>query len=264
MSTRINKGELQNFAQALCLQEMPLAVFSTDEKPSSGFTPGQGWKFQCVVSCIRLARKKRTASYFSRGQNFCPGGMLYTNVIDEIPEFIAPYVSTGIPGVLDGERYCRTPEIVQRFLEAVKLPPDPLTYRVFKPIEKLTEGETPELVIFYARPEILSGLYTLVQYYTGGLNSVITPWGAGCTALYTWVKKYMLQGKEIAVLGGFDVTARPHMELEELTLSMPYNMFLEILKCYKESFIFTKSWPLVKRRIGKSQSLFETEQDSNK
>jgi uncharacterized protein (DUF169 family) len=246
----IDPSELQAFKEALSLGEMPLAAFATDIKPEEGISSE---KAHCVLSVLHRARRKHATAFFSRGQLFCPGGQLYINVVDEIPDFIPAYVSTGKEGMFEGERYCRSPEIVMNFLKTVKLDPDPRLYRVFKPLDLLAPGEEPEVVIFFETPDVLSGLYTLVQYATGAMDSVAAPWGAGCCGIYAWVRRFELDGTPKAVLAGFDVSARPYMGRDELTLAMPFAMFKEILGCYRDSFVFTKSWGTLNKRIASSR-----------
>jgi uncharacterized protein (DUF169 family) len=242
----IDPAELAAFKESLALGELPLAAFATDSKPDDGIC-AEGT--HCVMSVLHRARRKHTPAYFYRGQQFCPGGQLYINVVDQIPEFIPAYISTGQEGAFEGERYCRSPEIAMNYLNAVKLEPDPRMYRVFKPIDLLAPGEEPEVVMFFEPPDVLSGLYTLVQYTTGAMDSVVVPWGAGCTGIYAWVRRFEMNGSPKAVLAGFDVSARPYMGRDELTLAMPWAMFSDILQSYRESFIFTRSWGTLKKRI---------------
>jgi len=52
-----------------------------------------------------------------------------------------------------------------------------------------------------------------------------------------------------AILGMFDVSARPMVEREILTLSMPYSLFLKLLENISGSFLETESWKKVRQRI---------------
>jgi hypothetical protein len=54
-----------------------------------------------------------------------------------------------------------------------------------------------------------------------------------------------------AVLGMFDVSARPMVEEDILTLSIPYSVFLKLLENVSGSFLQTESWKKVRRRIEK-------------
>jgi hypothetical protein len=55
-----------------------------------------------------------------------------------------------------------------------------------------------------------------------------------------------------AVLGMFDVSARPMVENEILTLAMPYPIFLKLLENVSGSFLETESWKKVLHRITKN------------
>jgi hypothetical protein len=55
-----------------------------------------------------------------------------------------------------------------------------------------------------------------------------------------------------AVLGMFDVSARPMVEKEVLTLAMPYSLFLRLLENVSGSFLETESWKKVRGRIEKT------------
>ncbi len=54
-----------------------------------------------------------------------------------------------------------------------------------------------------------------------------------------------------AILGMFDVSARPMVENEILTLAMPYSIFLKLLESVQGSFLGTESWKKVLNRIRK-------------
>jgi hypothetical protein len=50
----------------------------------------------------------------------------------------------------------------------------------------------------------------------------------------------------------FDVSARPMVENEILTLAMPYPIFLKLLENVSGSFLETESWKKVLQRITKN------------
>jgi hypothetical protein len=51
----------------------------------------------------------------------------------------------------------------------------------------------------------------------------------------------------------FDVSARPMIERDVLTLSMPYSVFLKLLENVSGSFLQTESWKKVLQRIQKQE-----------
>lgn len=248
MKSLISPEELMAFSDALALREMPFAAFSTNAVPEGALTPKNS---RCIIGVLRLARKRRQVVTVMNHDNLCPGGRVYANLEGAVTDFIPAFVSTGMEGVFEGERYCKNPEVVVQYLDQVRLKADPLPYRIFKPVDMLTENEVPEVVVFFENPDVLSGLFTLVQFETGDNDSIIAPFGAGCAGIYTWVKRYLEEGKERAVIAGFDPSARPFMAPDELTFAMPYTMFLRLMSCYRESFLFTHSWQTIKKRIQK-------------
>lgn len=250
MANLIDSEELKAFYEALSLREMPFAAFSSGDVPESALTPKNS---RCVIGVLRLARKKRLPVAIMNHENLCPGGRVYCNLEGAVNDFIPAFVSTGMQGVFEGERYCKSPDIMKQYLELVALKADPLPYRVFKPLDLLDESDSPEAVIFFETPDVLSGLFTLVQFETGKSDSITAPFGAGCAGVYTWVKRYLEEGKERAVISGFDPSARPFMAPDELTFSMPYSMFKRLMACYRDSFLFTHSWQTIKKRIQKGK-----------
>jgi len=105
------------------------------------------------------------------------------------------------------------------------------------------------VVIFYASPDVLSGLFTLAGFEETGRESVIAPFGAGCGSivLYPYLEKD--RDRPRAVLGMFDVSARPYVPKEILSFSLPMNKFRSMVTNMEESFLITKSWAKLRKRI---------------
>ncbi len=113
----------------------------------------------------------------------------------------------------------------------------------------LDESDEPEVVIFFAKPDVLSGLFTLAGFDTAELNGVIAPFGSGCGTIVQC--PYLEKDSENprAVLGMFDVSARPYVGEDELTLAVPMKKFVTMVENIEESFLITESWKLVQKRI---------------
>jgi len=150
---------------------------------------------------------------------------------------------------MQGERYIKTPELARKFFESVKPRPAPASYCVFKPIEQFQGEEKPEVVIFFAPPDILSGLFTLTNYALENTDAVYTPFGSGCGTILTRPLKEAEKENLGAILGMFDVSARPMVKKDILTLAMPYSVFLKLLENVSGSFLETESWKKVHQRI---------------
>ena len=59
--------------------------------------------------------------------------------------------------------------------------------------------------------------------------------------------------EELAVLGGFDPSARKFMKTDELTFTDPWSLYQKMLKALPESiFNVSKDWQLVRKKIDRS------------
>lgn len=254
------------------LDEEPFGIFYADEKPADGYGPKEGvpisreleerreldygevfGDFTCFLGSIWLARRKKKAAYISAREYGCAGGAFYTGMYAPNLRFIPAYVSTGIPGIMHGERYIASPEAMQAFLDNYPPRKAPAAYCIAKPLSCLTAGEVPELVAFFARPESMTGLYTLATFATGDPEIVASPFGAGCGHLVSWPLYYQSRGRERAVLGSFDPSARKFLKTDELTLSMPLTLYVKMLDALPESVFTAEAWPTVKTKITRSR-----------
>ena len=271
MITQIMKA-LPQFLETLGLDEEPMGVFYTDEKPAEGFSPKTidlptrekemkneiNWQevfsqFSCVMGHIWRARKKRGVAYFSAEQFGCPGGAFWLGFNKPQAETIIKYVSTGIPNWTEGELYCDSPDALRKIFEYVDPRPAPHKFCVVKPISKFSDVEVPELIAFFMRPESLSGLHQLAAFVTNDPEVVASPWGAGCGNVVVWPLHYLSKGQNKAVIGGWDPSARKFFKTDELSFTVPYKMFVDMIERFDESFLKTKSWATVQKKIERSK-----------
>jgi len=262
---------LPKFLEILGLDEEPMGLFYTDEKPVKGFSPKPmdlptrekeqkneiDWQalfgyFSCAIGHIWRARKKKTAAYFSARQFGCPGCAFWLGFMKPQNETIIHYVSTGIPGQMEGELYCDSPDELRRIFEHIDPRSAPGKYCVIKPLSLFENDQEPELVIFFSRPESLCGLHQLAAFVTNDPEVVTSPWSAGCGSIAVWPLHYLARGENKAVVGGWDPSARKYFKTDELTFTLPYDMFEQMLKRFGESFLTTKTWATVQKKIARS------------
>lgn len=260
------------FLNVLGLDEEPMGMFYTDKQPAQGYSPKQGTLpsaqqeakgevdfsslfagFSCVIGNIWLARKKKTAAYFDREHFGCLGGAFYLGFLKPQLEFIAHYISSGIPGQSEGEHYLESPDVSRAFFKAVDPRPAPARFCVFKPVSLFEESEMPEVVIFFARAEVIAGLNQLATFVTNDVEAVSSPFGAGCTNIVAWPLRYLSQGKLKAVMGGWDPSDRKYLKPDEITFAVPYEMYERMIIRWPESFLSTKTWSMVKKKIDMSK-----------
>ena len=148
---------------------------------------------------------------------------------------------------------CPRPNPCGIFLAQVDPREAPAKYCLFKPLSLFEDGEEPEFIIFFARPEVLTGLFTLTTFTTGDVDCVATPFGAGCTGMISWPLYYKEQGIEKAVLGGFDPSARKFMKTDELTFTVPLSLYKKMLAALPESmFNVDGAWKEVRKKVERS------------
>ena len=266
-----NVSNLTAFLELLGLSEEPVGIFFTDDQPEEGFAPRPmplptrekeikgdvDWQltfsnFSCVIGHVLRARKLNKVAYVSAEQFGCPGCAFWLGFMAPQAETIIHYVSTGIPGRMEGELYCDSPDALRRIQNDIDPEPAPAKFCVAKPLSLFTGDERPELVVFFARPETLCGLHQLATFVTNDPEVVASPWGAACTNMVTWPYKYLARGENRAVLGGWDPSARKFFSTDELTFTVPYQMFTQMLKRQSESFLTTPTWATVQKKIKRS------------
>jgi hypothetical protein len=77
-------------------------------------------------------------------------------------------------------------------------------------------------------------------------HGVIAPFGAGCASIVY----YPYRERERAVLGLFDVSARPCVPAGVLTFAVAWPKFVRMIDNAPESFLITASWEAVRARLG--------------
>lgn len=262
-----------DFLKHLGLDEEPFGVYYADTKPEKAFGPKPGVPisreledqgkvdmqevfktFSCVIGNIWLARKKKCAAFISTEEYGCPGGVYYCSMMKPNIRFIEHYVSTGYEGTpVHGERFLPSPQAMRTFLERVNPRKAPGKYCIFKPLSQFTDDEEPEFVIFFARPEVICGLFVQTTFTTGEVDCVASPFGAGCTNILSWPLYYKEQGLEKAVLGGLDPSARKYMKPDELTFTVPLSLYRKMLDALPESmFNGGKDWMNVRKKVERS------------
>jgi hypothetical protein len=148
------------------------------------------------------------------------------------------------------ERFKKSPELVRGMFSRSSGFKAPASFAVFKRWDRLEEGDNPEVVIFFATADVLSGLFTLANYDEAESDGVFSPMGSGCSSI---ILSPYLEGKSKhprCVLGMFDVTARPFVPQNVLTFAVPMVRFTAMVENMESSFLTTKTWRKVQERIG--------------
>jgi uncharacterized protein (DUF169 family) len=263
---------LSEFLDRIGLDEEPMGLFYTDTPPETGFSPRPlplptrekeernevDWSvvfgsFSCVMGNLWRARRKQKAAVFDAQRFGCPGGAFWLGFMKPQSETIIHYVSSGIPGHMKGERYCESPEQLRITFDTIDPVPAPKPYCVIQPIRAFEGHQEPELVIFFARPETLSGLHQLAFFLTNDPEAVMSPWAAACGSIAAWPLRYREEGRRKAVMGGWDCSARKFFKTDELSFTVPVELFRDMLDRFDESFLRTETWATVRKKIARSR-----------
>ena len=227
--------------------KLPIVFYYTDRDDRAERVPAPHGH-QCVIGPLAQARKGRSLTFDVQAVG-CGGGKRYLGFSQEAMPHFEHFLSCGIPGHLEGERYKKSPELVKAFVEHVPPFLAPARHIVFKRWDTLDEADSPEVVIFFAPPDVISGLFTLANFDEAGPHGVICPFCAGCGAIVRYPYLEARTERSRAVLGMFDVSARPYVPGEVLTFAVPMRKFLRMLEDMEQSFLTTASWQKVRQRI---------------
>ncbi len=227
--------------------ELPITFYYTDEAGHAELVK-LGLVNRCVVGALAKVRKGKPLAFDVDGVG-CPGGKRYLGFTDALMPDFEYFLSYGVPGKLEGERYKKTPEIVKETMKGWPVFQAPGRFIVFKRWDKLEEGDNPEVVIAFAKPDVLSGLFTLASFDEVGQDLVIAPFGSGCSSIVQYPYLEKDSDKPRGVIGMFDVSARPFVPKDALTFSVPISKFIRMIDNMEESFLITGSWEQVQKRI---------------
>lgn len=140
--------------------ELPITFYYTDEGHAEVIKPGSVPR--CLIGALSNVRKGKPCC-FDAGSIGCFGGKRYLGFAEKIRPNFEYFLSCGIPGELEGERYKKSPEIVKDLMKKQPVFRAPARYIVFKKWDILEESDKPEVVIFFAS-EITKKIRTCKQF----------------------------------------------------------------------------------------------------
>ncbi len=227
--------------------ELPFAYWYADD-PGDAVAVKEGEGPRCLIGGLVKVRSGVSLAYDADAIG-CPGGRKYTGFRPNLMPDFEYFLSCGIEGRLEGERYKKSPELVKEAMEQWPEFTAPARYLVFKRWDNLTAADDPDVVVFFAEPDALSGLFTLASFDEAAGTMNATPFGSGCSSIIQY--PYLESGKEHpgTVIGMFDVSARPFVPDTTLSFAAPMSKFARMVNNMEESFLTTESWRKVQKRI---------------
>ena len=195
---------------------------------------------RCMIGAIRKVCEGNPLTLTAENV-LCGGGGLYT-AFRPMEERVPLFVS-------ETEHYKQSPEQVRTYVESLEIELSKKPYLNFVSVDELDSWEGVEAVVFFATPDILSGLCTWAFYDNDAEDAITTKFASGCAAIVTFATVENRKGGRRCFLGMFDPSARPLVPKNELSFVVPMSRFREMLYTMPDSALYQKAFSVVRRRI---------------
>lgn len=197
---------------------------------------------KCIVGSISKVRDGEPLTLCAENV-ICGGGGLYT-AFKPMPERVPVFVS-------EVEHYKQSKEMVKEYVEGLDIQISPKPYLNFVRVDKLGNWDEAQALVFFAVPDMLSGLATWAFYDNNSPDAVTTPFGSGCASIITFAVNENRYGGRRCFLGMLDPSARPLVPENELTFTIPMSRFKEMLSTMDDSALYQKAFSALKKRMNK-------------
>lgn len=230
--------------------ELPIVFYYTNGE-AQGHRVAAGSMNRCLIANLGRVRRGETLRFGATSIG-CPGGKRYAGFTETIRPGFEFFLSCGIPGKMEGERYKKSPELVREVMARSPAFKAPAKFIVFKRWDLLEENESPDVIVFFATPDVLAGLFTLASFDTAESSGVIAPFSAGCGSIVEY--PYLEKGSPSprCVIGMFDPSARPYVEPDRVTFAAPWEKLVPMVGNMEESFLTTPTWAKIRERIARA------------
>jgi hypothetical protein len=227
--------------------ELPLAYYYSND-PNGAEVVEPGTVNECLIAILIKARKG-TPLAFTADSVGCGGGKKFMGFIDEVMPDFDCLMADGIPGKMEGLRYKKSAELARHGLENQRSFEAPGKYLVFKRWDLLDEKDEPKVAVFFAEPDVVTGLFEMAVFDRSNMDAVIAPYGSGCAQIVLQPYMQSLSKDPKACLGMFDPNARRYVGKCDLTFSVPVSRLLIMAGNMDESFMITDAWKRIQKRI---------------
>lgn len=231
---------IRNYREAFSEKaELPIAFYYSDT-PAGELLKTQG----CLFKALPSIRNGEVISMNAETIG-CGGGKFYTG-FGPMNDYIPSFVSLK-------EKYKQTPEMVIEGIKEMNVRRTDRLYLHFARIDKLASLDNVEGLLFLATPDTLSGLCTWTFFDNNSLDAVSAPFGSGCSSTITRTIHENRTGGRRTFIGFFDPSARPYVESNLLSYTIPMSRFKEMYATMRQCSLFdTHAWGKIKNRIAAS------------
>lgn len=195
---------------------------------------------RCMVGAIRKVCNGEPLT-LSAGNVLCGGGGLYT-AFAPMPDRVPVFVS-------ETEHYKQTKEQVEEYIKRLGIRLSAKPYLNFIRMDCIASLDEVEGILFFATPDVLSGLCSWAFYDNNDDDAVCTRFASGCCSIVTFAAKENAAGGRRCFIGMLDPSARPLVPKDELTFTIPVCRFKEMAETMEHSALFQKAYSIVRKRI---------------
>ena len=251
MDLQLRDTFIRLFATYFGQVELPITLYYADQSPLPPLPAAKGRS--CLIAQLARVRKGQDLSLAAESVG-CFGGRRYMGFTDAGHARLRALPLLRHPRQ-DGRRAVQedAPDRAGGLRQGRRPSRPPARYAIFKRWDRLEPGDVPGVVIFFAPPDVLSGLFTLAGFDETRSTRSSPPSAPAARPSSSTPTFRAGRTTTRAVLGMFDVSARPFVEANVLTFAVPMAKFERMVGNMDESFLITESWTKVKRRIQSAQ-----------
>lgn len=195
---------------------------------------------RCIIGNIRKVCDGESLT-LSKENVTCGGGGLYT-AFAPMQERIPVFVS-------ETEHYKQTPEQVKEYIEGLDIHPTEKPYLNFVRMDRISSLDDVEGILFFATPDVLSGLCSWAFYDNNDEDAVTAKFASGCCSIVTFATRENRNNGRRCFIGMLDPSARPLVPANELSFVIPTCRFREMVQTMEDSALFRKAYSIVRKRI---------------
>lgn len=195
---------------------------------------------RCMIGAIRKVCDGEPLT-LSADNVLCGGGGLYT-AFTPMPDRVPVFVS-------ETEHYKQTKEQVKEYIDRLGIRLSEKPYLNFVRMDHIDNLDEVEGILFFATPDVLSGLCSWAFYDNNDDDAVCTRFASGCCSIVTFAAKENAEGGRRCFIGMLDPSARPLVPKDELAFTIPACRFKEMMNTMGQSALFQKAYSIVRKRI---------------
>ena len=231
------KSFIQNYREAFGSKAPLPLLFGYSDQPVAQTEKIGG----CFFKGLLQAREGQPVS-LSAEVIGCGGGKLYTGFSD-MPERVPGFVSLK-------EKYKKTPEMVVDYVNSLGMERAKKPYLNFIRIDQAESFEGTEGVLFYATPDMLSGLCGWAFFDSNEPDAVVSEFGSGCSTVVSMTVVENARQGHRCFIGLMDPSVRPWVGKNELGFTIPFSRFTRMMETMKDCFLFdSHAWSKVRARL---------------